>query len=51
LKDGYTWHVLVAADDSREHALRQAKERALALVRELEDEFQKPQRVEEEVPF
>jgi hypothetical protein len=50
LKEGYTWNVVVAADDNNEPALQQAKERALMIVRELELELTRAQ-VEDEVPF
>jgi hypothetical protein len=48
LKEGYTWNVVVSADDNSEDALQQAKERALVIVRELEQELGRPH-VEEEV--
>jgi hypothetical protein len=50
LKEGYTWNVVVGADDNSSHALQQAKERALVIVRELEQEFPRPQ-VEDKVTF
>jgi hypothetical protein len=50
LKEGYTWNVVVGADDNTEPALQQAKERALVIVRELELGLTRPQ-VEDEVPF
>jgi hypothetical protein len=58
LKEGYSWNVVVSADDNSEDALQEAKERALVIVRELEQELARPQveeevraQVEDEVPF
>jgi hypothetical protein len=50
LKEGYTWNVVVGADDNSDAALHEAKERALVIVRELELELTRPQ-ADDEVPF
>jgi hypothetical protein len=51
LKDGIrTWNVSVAADDNSDDALQQAKEQAVRIVRELEDEF-RTTTTAKEVPF
>lgn len=53
LKDSYTWNVQVAAENSSLAALREAKDKALALAQEFESELnaQDPKARETEVPY
>jgi hypothetical protein len=54
VKDGWTSNVQVAADDNSLEALAAAKQKALAIIRELHDELNPvvvEEATEEEVPF
>ncbi len=54
LKDGWTWNVSVTADDNTTEALQEAKVKALAIIRELNQELNPvivQEVTEEEVPF
>lgn len=54
LKGGYTWNVRVAAGSNGIDDLREAKERALSIAHELEEELDNPTSTaerEEEIPF
>jgi hypothetical protein len=52
LKDGYSWNVAVTASSSTVEALQEAKESALVIVRQLEEELsiQKPEE-DDGMPF
>ena len=54
LKDGWTYNVSVTADDNTTEALQDAKVKALAIIRELNEELNPvivQEVTEEEVPF
>jgi hypothetical protein len=50
LQRGYSWSVVVTADDNTDEALQKAQDRAVAITRQLEDEMGKT-RSDTEVPF
>jgi hypothetical protein len=50
LQRGFSWSVVVTADDNTDEALQEAQERAVAITRQLEEELGRPNS-ETEVPF
>ena len=50
LQRGFSWSVVVTADDNTDKALQKAQDRAVAITRQLEEEMGKT-RSDTEVPF